>query len=542
MRRISLLLLALATTQAYAADWPQSRAERTGYTETSHYGDVMDFIRALQGLGAPIRLQIMGKSTQGRDMPLVVASNPPVSSAAEARRLGKPVVYIQANIHAGEVEGKEAAQAILRRACQSAMGLPAPALDSGASFGNILDRVVIVMTPIYNIDGNENFGPMERNRPEQVGPQLVGTRANGQGLDLNRDAMKAESPEMRAVLRYVYNTWDPDIMMDLHTTDGTRHGFDLTYLPPTHPATEPDVYRYGYDTLIPAVQKDLKSRYNFAVFAYGDVMNRNGKPAWLTTGPEGRYCTNYVGLRNRIGILSEAATYIPFKDRVVATDRFVSSVLLYVADHAKQIQDLSRKADAQVVDWGLHPEKAPPLAVRTELATRGDETVPVEHLNPGERPPFGRPKAYDQIKMPIYDRYVATRAARLPAAYLIPPTEAGTIELLKAHGIEVERLVQPWDGAATRYTIKEVNPATTTFQNHHLTGLEGTFVEGMSHADAGWRLVRTAQPLGLLAFQLLEPESIDGVIAWEVLKNLKVGQTYPILKVPTPPAILSDRD
>ncbi len=541
MRSLALIALAL-TASLTRADWPQTRAEHTNYAETSHYSDVIDFLHQLQAMGAPIRVQMIGKSTLGKDIPLVIASWPPCSSAAEARRLGKPVVYIQANIHAGEVEGKEAALAVLRRACQAAMGQSAPALDSHADLGNILDKVVIVMTPIYNIDGNENFGHLAQNRPEQVGPDPVGTRANGAGLDLNRDGMKAESPEMRAVLEHVYTSWDPDVMLDLHTTDGTRHGFDLTYLPGSHPAGEPDVYRYGYDVLIPAVQRDLKAKYDFPIFAYGDVMQRNGKPAWLTTGPEGRYCTNYVGLRNRIGILSEAATYIPFKDRIVATDRFVTSILGYVATHSKQIQELSRKADAQVIDWGLHPEKAPALAVRTDLASRGEETVPIEHLSPGEKSPFGRPKSFDMVKMPIYDRYSATRTARFPAAYLIPPDQITAVELLKRHGIAVEKLSQTWTGIATRFDIKEVVAAERPFQNHHLTRLEGVFAEFSAKAEAGWHLVRTAQPLGILAFEMLEPESIDGVVGWEVIGSLKAGSQYPVLKVFSPPLAIAERE
>src|SRR5688572_15880173 len=163
--------------------WPQTRAERTDFKETSHYADVISFIHALQAKGAPISLVYMGKSTEGRDMPLVIASRPFVATPAEARRSGKPIVYIQANIHAGEVEGKEAAQSLLREWCKEEKG--------------VLDKCVVLMTPIYNIDGNEKFAPQARNRPGQNGPELVGVRANGQNMDLNRDCIKAETPEMR---------------------------------------------------------------------------------------------------------------------------------------------------------------------------------------------------------------------------------------------------------------------------------------------------------------------------------------------------------
>ena len=182
-----LVLAATVGAQIGSKTWPVTRAETSNYAETSHYSDVVSYLRQLQAAGAPISVQEIGTSTAGKAMPLVIASYPPVSSPAEARRLGKPIVYIQANIHAGEVEGKEAAMIILRRLSQDGPK-------------GLLGKIVLLVTPIYNIDGNEQFGPVSINRPEQDGLALVGHRANGQGLDLNRDAIKAEAPETRAVL------------------------------------------------------------------------------------------------------------------------------------------------------------------------------------------------------------------------------------------------------------------------------------------------------------------------------------------------------
>lgn len=525
-----LALVCLLPTLAVAQTYPLTRAERSDYKETSHYTDVVDYVRSLQRLGAPVRLEWTGKSAEGREMPLVIASFPPVASAAEARRLDKPIVYIQANIHAGEVEGKEAALVVLRRLCQQGPSGP-------------LGKFVLLMTPIYNIDGNEKFGPVERNRPEQDGPLEVGLRPNGMGLDLNRDAIKAESPEMRGLLDHVYRDWEPDIMMDLHTTDGTRHGWDLTYLPPTHPATEPTIYKFGYDTIIPSVQRDLMAKYKFAIFPYGDAAKRNGKWQWLTTGPEGRYCSNYLGLRNRTGILSEAATYIPFKDRIVATDRFVTSILDYVASHGKQIVDMDRKADATVVNWGLNPATAPDLAVRTELASNREGDVLLEKLAPGERRPLsGRPKAVEKVRMPIFDRYRATKSAKFPSGYLLPASATSAVELLRRHGIVVERLSEKWSGDVYRFQIASVKQASTAFQGHRLITLDGSFGRQNATWDAGSYLVRTAQPLGVLAFHILEPESIDGATAWGFLgEKFASGQNYPIDKVVLPPAVASDR-
>ena len=284
----ALALLGLCLFQTDG--WPQTRAERTDYRETSTYQDVIGFIESLQRKGAPITVEYIGTSKEGRRMPLVIAAHPMVASPADARRSGKPIIYIQANIHAGEVEGKEAAQAILRRACQEGPG-------------GLLDKVILLFDPIYNIDGNEKFGPQAKNRPEQNGPEMVGLRTSGEGFDLNRDGMKAESIEFRAVLDRIWNRWDPDVMMDLHTTDGTRHGYDLTYSPPMNPNTPSGIVRFSRDELLPNIRRQIRKQFGTELFDYGDDTTNNKIRAWRTFGEGGRYMTNYAGLRNRIGIL-----------------------------------------------------------------------------------------------------------------------------------------------------------------------------------------------------------------------------------------------
>ncbi len=524
--RFSLFLLFIASGQG----WPLTRAEKSNYNETSHYADVIAYLHDLQSAGAPISVQMIGQSAKGREIPLVIAGYPPVATPAEARRLGRPIVYIQANIHAGEVEGKEAALIILRRLSQ-------------AGPKGLLGKIVLLVTPIYNIDGNEQFAPVEENRPEQDGPAMVGVRPNGQGLDLNRDAIKAESPEMGAVLAIVYTTWDPDVMMDLQTTDGTRHGYELTYAPPCNPNTEPAVLKMARDEVLPAVRDRMSREYHLPLFDYGNAEGGAQNRHWATFGEEGRYCTNYVGLRNRLSFLSEATTFIPFKARIEVTDKFVSCILDWVAAHASKVLQTTRDADAEVVGWGLDPSRAPALGVRFALESRGVENVLLEKLAPGEpRPPAtSRPKRVEPVKMPIFDRFKSVKSAAFPAAYLIPSTELATVALLRKHGIVVEKLTNSWSGEAQDFAVSKCDIPTRAFQGHKLVTLDGTFGTARGSSPAGTYLVRTAQPLGILIFNLLEPESKDGVAAWGMLAPTKVGDVYPILKLMTPPAVPSVR-
>jgi len=192
---------------------PRTRAERTSYAETSTYSDVIAFIDTLQRFSWPFTRQELGRTNEGRVMPLLVLSRPAVSTPEQARALHRPIVYVQANIHAGEVEGKEALLALVRDL------LTGNGVVSSAPH-NVLDSIVLIAVPIYNADGNERWKPQAVNRTEQNGPESVGQRPNAQMLDLNRDYMKAEAPETRASLA-AFEKWNPDVFVDLHTTDGS---------------------------------------------------------------------------------------------------------------------------------------------------------------------------------------------------------------------------------------------------------------------------------------------------------------------------------
>ena len=444
-------------------DWPQTLAERSDYRQTSRYDDVLQYLEDLQAKGAPISIKFIGVSTEGRKIPLVIASRPPVAGPADARRTGRLVVYVQANIHAGEVEGKEAVLMLLRD------------LARGPE-GKLLDEIVLLTTPIYNIDGNEAWGPWQSNRRSQNEPEVVGTRTNGQGLDLNRDGMKAESPEMRAALRYIYTTWNPDVFVDLHATNGTRHGYQLTYSPPLHPDTQADLLHFNRDELLEAVRRRMRRDFDVETFVYGNVPRSGKSQGWYQSAPDPRRITNYVGLRNRLGILSEATCYLPFRQRVATTRRFVLTVLEETARRRRQILSLTREADARVVGWGLKSETAPALTLRYEIASRGVEEILLEKSTSAAGSSRTRritpPEEFMSVKMPVYDRFEPTKTARFPAAYFIPSTFNQAVELLKRHGIVVERMLADWRGPAEAFVIDEIASAERSFRGTYSKSLK----------------------------------------------------------------------
>lgn len=510
---------------------PATRAERTGYLETSRYADVVAFLDTLRTRGGPFVFGSIGKTSEGRDIPYVVASRPVVHSAAEARASGKPIVYVQGNIHAGEVEGKEALLALLR--------------DLGAaSSPGVLDSIVLVAVPIYNADGNERFGPQSRQRTEQNGPELVGQRPNAQGLDLNRDYVKAEAPETRASLA-MFDAWDPDVFVDLHTTDGSFHGYTLTYAPSLNPAARLGIYTR---MLLAELRKRVRDREGFETFDYGNFSDAFGNEVsadtvhsgWYTYDHRPRFGTNYYGLRGRIGILSEAYSHDPFGRRVKSTYAFVKQLLSLVAE--RDVLRHTRVAAAAV--RGLVRDTIPLRATLPNqttsqpvtfevLARTGDSSL----TQPGVPRGLRRTGELRTRMMPVFDRFVPTLFRPLPRFYAVPDADTAVIAALGRHGIVV--LTGAVDGPLVhgpidQFVIDSVVRSPRPFQGHHEVRLVGRW-EHAASPRTGLVLVPTDQSLGRLAAYLLDPESDDSFTTWNAFDAaLGAGRVHPVMRAASP--------
>src|SRR5204863_3844633 len=195
-------------------------AEKSNYTATSKHAEVQEFCEKLAKASPLIRLADMGVSAEGRKLPFMILADPPIATPEEAARSGKLVVFAMGNIHAGEVDGKEALMMLMR--------------DLALAKSPLLKDLVLIFAPNFNADGGDRFG---KNRPWQNGPEEVGIRANAQGFDLNRDYVKLESPEVQALVRF-FTRWDPAITIDTHTTNGSYHDHTITYDSPRHPACD----------------------------------------------------------------------------------------------------------------------------------------------------------------------------------------------------------------------------------------------------------------------------------------------------------------
>jgi hypothetical protein len=523
MKRFFLAALPLAIPALAAAQ--VTTAERTDYRETSPHADVVAFFDSLERRTPDLRQWSLGKSPEGRDLRVVLVARPMVENSAAARRSGKPLVYIQANIHAGEVEGKEAVQALVRD------------LTTG-SLRPLLDSVILLVVPVYNADGNDHFAPTTQNRPGQNGPGVVGERANGQGLDLNRDYVKLEAPESRASLDLV-NAWDPDVFMDLHTTNGSYHGYLLTFSPGLNP-NSPAPNDFVRDHFLPTIRQRMRQRHRQETFWYGNFRNQTPDSlaqGWETYDPRPRFGTNLHGMRGRLSILSEAYSNAPFRDRVLVTYNFVREVLSLVAEQRDQVRSLIAAADRYSPDS---------VVIRSTLAPPTEQDVIAEITEAaGEGAgPFAsrrRTGVFRTIRMPVYDRFTATRKEVRPAGYLLLPQHAHLVELLRRQGIVVQRFRTGWQGSGEAFTIDSVTAARNAFEGHRTVSLEGRWLPAEITATSGWYFVPSGQRLGVLASYLLEPGSEDGFVTWNFLdRDVRPRATYPVRRVRVAPGVPMD--
>jgi hypothetical protein len=540
--RLTLLICALGATamMAQSADM-RTRAEITNYEETSSYADIERVIDGLRSTSTLVHTESFGKTEEGRELPLLVIADPKVTTPAAARKLGRPIVFVQANIHAGEVEGKEAVLMLARR------------LVSG-DLKPLTRQLVIMIAPDYNADGNEKVSVM--NRTAQNGPVGgVGTRENSKGLDLNRDYMKLDSAEARSLVG-LFNKWDPHLIVDLHTTNGSYHANHLTYSPILNPNADARLIEFTRERMLAPIRQAMLKTHHWRTYYYGNFAPEDGggresarvDPAnpgnvtWRTFDHRPRFGNNYAGLRNRIAILSEAYSYLDFKGRVEVTEDFVEEIWRSAAANAKQIMTLTAQADRAL----SAPASSKPLELGVEFEIRAlPETVEivVGDVTKVPNPRSGREMlAMAPLAAPVmmkdYGMFAATRSLPLPKGWLIPKTTADSgrltaaLERLRLHGVEIKEVGAGAQLPVERFSIADITKAAKPFQGRQEARLKGTLDRIQLTVPAGSLYIPANQPLARLAFYLLEAESDDGLVTWNIIDDgIAAGQTYPIYRV-----------
>jgi len=507
----------------------QTIAEKSDFQSTANYEEVMANIAALQKMSRNIRLEKIAHSTEGRDIPLLIIGNPLPKSPASMQKDSRIVIYIQANIHAGEVEGKEASLMFARDLLSE-------------KNQDILKNVVFLICPLFNADGNQKISPA--NRTHQNGPvNGVGVRYNGQFLDLNRDAMKMESPEVKGVITSVFNRWDPSVFMDCHTTNGSYHIEPVTFTWMVNPNGDRSLINYMRDKMMPSMANTLRQKYLTENCFYGEFDDMlKPEKGWMFDAAEPRYMTNYVGLRNRLAILDENYVYSDYKSRVLGCYHLIRSLADYCAMNKTEIKNLVAEADKNTINRGLNPDQKDSLAI--EYAVRPiSEPVTIQTYEAELAGEVGGRKSYHKtdrrktVTIPYFIDYYPTKSAKFPYAYLLTTQDPQILELLRMHGIQVERLSHESSLEVERFEITDLKGAQRLNQGHYNNTISGRKIMEKIAFPTGTVVVRTAQPLANVAAYLLEPQSNDGLVVWNFLDRYLVPQwgsgynTFPVFKV-----------
>jgi hypothetical protein len=501
----------------------RTRPERTEFRETSRYADVVAFMEAVDRASPRVHLTTFGYTFEGRALPLAVVGDVRDASAAAVRASGKTVVYLQGDIHAGEVEGKEALLALLRSA---ALG----------EHGAWTDSLVLLVAPIFNADGNERVALT--NRPHQHGPVGgMGTRANAQELNINRDFTKLDTPEARSLAALIA-AYDPHVLVDLHTTNGTYHAYHLTYAPPLHPNTDATIARVLRDEWLPAVTAGARRR-GLDFWYYGNVPQQESPWAapggsergWYSFDHRPRFSNNYWGLRNRFGILGETYAYLPFGARIDAQRAFVEEVVDWAAAHAGRIRHETAAADRRSIAGQT-------LATTVRFHRAGEVRILMGEVDEERNPYTGEPmmRRRDVSRpetMADFSTFEAAETERAPAGWYVPASLVAVIDRLRAHGVRAEPLARAETVAVEEFGIDSTRVAERASEGHKERQVRGAWRPATRTLAAGTLWVPADQPLGRLAFTLLEPRSDDGFLAWGLLEDAPGDAgLYPVVRRP----------
>lgn len=496
-------------------------AERTNFEATALYADVVELVDRLVATDRTrARREDFGVSVEGRPLPLLVIGEPPCATPEAARDADKLVILLLGNIHAGEVCGKEALLMFARD-----LLLNPRHRDNRA----ILDQCVLLIAPIYNADGNERIDV--GNRPGQIGPiRGMGQRANAQRLDLNRDYVKLEAPESRA-LAALCDRWNPALTIDTHTTNGSFHRYELTYDGPLHPATERPLEELVRGRMLPEITRRLFARTGYRTFFYGNFDAK--RVAWETYSSQPRFGDPYRGLRQRACILSEAYAYAEFATRVDVTLEFVRECVDLACDWRATLDDTLARAEAETIAKATR-HGSDPVPIRTRMAAApapvtilGVVETTDEH---GRTHPTTTPH---DVEVLHYDHFEGTLTVERPRAYLIDPKCETVIAKLREHGVVLERLEQPLETPVEIQIVKKVTTSTRPFEGHHEVSVDTETIAATRTIPAGWIRVDLAQRLGTLCVILLEPQCEDGLVTWNSFDPwLREGEEFPVLRVP----------
>ncbi len=504
-------------------------AEASGYQATSRASEVEQFLKQLAANQPYARLDSIGNTNEGRALHALVVGKPGKIDLPLPKDDPRLVVLLLGNIHSGECDGKEALLAFARDFLRQ-------------PDDKLLENLVMIFVPNYNADANDRIGLL--HRPGQDGPvRGMGLRENAQNLDLNRDFIKLQTPEGRSLVRAI-DQLEVDVLMDMHTTNGSLHRYPLTYDIPHNLAAPSNLLAWLRESFLTQAT-DRMAALGIPTFYYGNFNADHTK--WETYGHEPRYSTEYMGLRGRIGILGESYSYATYQERIDASYKFVRVCLDILAEQRDRVQELFRQAD-QRIQANVKPSTKLPLQVKIipeskpveVLGYAYPETETKADSNSGaKRFPSPRDRERRDTLVPVtyrcelWNRFEPTLETEIPAAYLLPADLSWAAERLQMHGIEIQ-----WVEDGSKIPLEQLEQSLVfDVRSENFQGLmiKRAMIKPLTQPhplQGGYYLIQTSQPLGTMAAYLLEPDSDENLVTWGFLDGyVDRGKVFPIARV-----------
>lgn len=472
--------------------------EHSGGMISPDYQATMAYLKRLQQANpTQFSLVKIGQSDAGRDINMLVASEQGNNSAAHIANSDKPTLLIQAGIHSGEIDGKDAGFMLLRD------------IATGKRL-DILKSVNLLFIPILNVDGHERASAY--NRINQRGPAVMGFRTNGQNLNLNRDFTKLDTPGVRA-LAEVVNQYQPSLYLDIHVTDGADYQYDITYgYAPTFASATPKVTAAMDQWIAPVIDQKLEEMGHIPgplVFVMDKMDFAKGLAGWVA-GP--RYSNGWGELRHLPTILVENHSLKPYKQRVLGTYVLIDGAITALTRHGDDINAAVAQSKAQQQEH-LVVERSYAKEPDT-IAFKGIAYDYYESTATGAKEVryLGKPKHYDAL--PIFWQKEIKTEVYVPKAFYIPRQYTDVIATLKMQGIEIKPVTADIELPLAQARIVNHQFAQAPFEGRFRVSAEFDYSTAKTPVNQQWLKVSTTQPLGLLATHMLHPEAPDSLFQW----------------------------
>ena len=484
--------------------------EKSGLTHSPSYDETVAWLRRLDEASPELKMVSIGRSAEGREVWMVIASRERAFTPAALERSGKPTLFVQGGIHSGEIDGKDAGMMLLRD------------MTVRRTKRELLDRANLLFVPIFNVDGHERSS--RHSRINQRGPEISGWRTNARNLNLNRDYMKADAEEMQAMVRAL-DTWDPDLYVDVHVTDGADYQYDVTYGWNGRQGWSPAIAAWLDTAFRPAADRALSSSGHIPgpLIFIGHDLSR-GLTQW---NADPRFSTGYGDARHMAAILVENHSLKPYDQRVLGTYVFLEQAMRSVGEGGAALRnataaDRSRNA-AIPLAWRAAEGQAETIdflaiEAKTSLSPISGD-VRVEYTG----------KPFTQ-RIPFRRVLEATSSVSRPAAWWVPAAWREVIAKLDQHGIRYERIASPREVDVEMYRLKDPKFAADQFEGRVRVSATPVAERRKERFPVGSIRVPADQPLGTLAALLLEPASPDSLFQWgyfnSVLDETEYFESY----------------